>query len=161
MIFRPITISGMMHDMTVFGVCDRILLWNKQSTQENGEKMKKVLLTFILTAFAVISTHSASAAMNPYVRLGIITFGSALACSVAGDALTQDEANKSTNATKAALFCGGIAAAMAASSDSSFAINDSEGAVPQIFPVAEENALPPVSLVLRPNGAEIVFQSRF
>ena len=73
-------------------------------------KLKTVIMLAICTITCSVSAY---AEMNPYVRVGIVAGGSALACGVVADVFSEDE-HKSDNSWKAALVCGGIAAAFSA-----------------------------------------------
>jgi hypothetical protein len=82
--------------------------------EKQMKRIPHLICAVVYIGFLTLLTGtSLNAAMNPYVKIAIVTGGSALACGVTADVLS-DEGDKSDNALKAALVCGGIAAAVSA-----------------------------------------------
>lgn len=112
-------------------------------------------------AFVVIATllFAAPAAAVDYGKVAIIAGGSALACGVVADVLSEDD-DKAGNAWKAALLCGGIGAAYGASD--SYA-RQQLGPDEDIRMAAEEEQQnrPKLNLLLTKERAGVLYRHQF
>jgi hypothetical protein len=118
------------------------------------------VLSLSLFMFLLFSQPVSAAGMNPYVRLGIITVGSAVACYYIADAATSDEDYKADNARTSAIICGSIAAAYSAM-DSSFAENQVIENKDQWVQKQKEEEIPNLNLALTPKGLTLLFNANF
>ncbi len=121
--------------------------------------MKKITFLLVFSVFALSLSSPVQAAMNPYVRIGIVAGGSALACGVIADVVSAEE-DKSDNSWKAALVCGGIAAAISASDEMAVNYIESED-TQQIAQKKEEIVIPSIHLLLSKDKAGVQYNITF